>query len=90
MKGKYTRLKLKMLLIPNNFTNSQVKTYNYFKYSSFLTDQLRRSDNHVQPAIVYSERNMPVVFRPLSTDITITEMPIMKTEGARFIKRVTF
>ena len=82
--------KLKMLLIPNNFTNSQVKTYNYFKYSSFLTDQLRRSDNHVQPAIVYSERNMPVVFRPLSTDITITEMPIMKTEGARFIKRVTF
>ena len=82
--------KLKMLLIPNNFTNSQVKTYNYFKYSSFLTDQLRRSDNHVQPAIVYSERNMPVVFRPLSTDIIITEMPIMKTEGARFIKRVTF
>lgn len=78
---------LKMLLIPNNFKMSQVKTYNYFKYSSFLTDQLRRSDNHVQPAIVYSERNMPIVFRPLSTDITMPDMPVMKTEGARFIKR---
>ena len=78
---------LKMLLIPNNFKMSQVKTYNYFKYSSFLTDQLRRSDNHVQPAIVYSERNMPVVFRPLSAEILVTDMPVMKTEGARFIKR---
>ena len=80
--------KLQMLLIPNNFKNSQVKTYNYFKYSSFLTDQLRRSDNHTQPAIVYSERNLPVVFRPLSTVCTITELPIEKTEGARWIKRV--
>lgn len=79
---------LQMLLIPNNFKNSQVKTYNYFKYSSFLTDQLRRADNHVQPAIVYSERNLPVVFRPLSTVVEITELPIQKTEGARWIKRV--
>lgn len=79
---------LQMLLIPNNFKNSQVKTYNYFKYSSFLTDQLRRSDNHTQPAIVYSERNLPVVFRPLSTICSITELPIEKTEGARWIKRV--
>lgn len=79
---------LQMLLIPNNFKMSQVKTYNYFKYSSFLTDQLRRADNHVQPAVVYSERNLPVVFRPLSTVCQITEMPITKTEGDRFIKRV--
>ena len=28
--------KLKLLLIPNNFKMSAVKTYNYFKYSSFL------------------------------------------------------
>lgn len=80
--------KLQMNLIPNNFKNSQVKTYNYFKYSSFLTDQLRRADNHVQPAIVYSERNLPIVFRPLSTVIEITEMPITKTDGPRWIKRV--
>ena len=80
---------LKMLLIPNNFKMSQVKTYNYFKYSSFLTDQLRRSDNTRQPAIVYSERNLPVVFRPLSADVRITEMPIMKTEGPRWIKKVS-
>ena len=80
--------KLQMLLIPNNFKMSQVKTYNYFKYSSFLTDQLRRADNHVQPAIVYSERNLPIVFRPLSTVVTITELPITKTEGPRWIKRV--
>lgn len=79
---------IQMLLIPNNFKNSQVKTYNYFKYSSFLTDQLRRADNHVQPAIVYSERNLPVVFRPLSTKVEITELPIQKTEGARWIQRV--
>lgn len=80
---------LKMVLIPNNFKNSQVKTYNYFKYSSFLTDQLRRADNHVQPAVVYSERNLPVVFQPLQTEIKVTELPIQKTEGARWVKRVT-
>ena len=80
---------LKMLLIPNNFTMSQVKTYNYFKYSSFLTDQLRRSDNPKQPANVYSERNLPIVFRPLSADIKITSMPIMKTDGPRWIKKVS-
>ncbi|WP_300944255.1 hypothetical protein [uncultured Duncaniella sp.] len=80
--------KLQMVLIPNNFKNSQVKTYNYFKYSSFLTDQLRRADNHVQPAVVYSERNLPVVFQPLQTEIEITELPIQKTEGARWVKRV--
>lgn len=81
--------KLQMLLIPNNFKNSQVKTYNYFKYSSFLTDQLRRADNHTQPAIVYSERNLPVVFRDLSTCIQITEMPITNDDTAtQWIKRV--
>ena len=80
--------KLQILLIPNNFKNSQVKTYNYFKYSSFLTDQLRRADNNRMPAIVYSERNLPVVFEPVSTICTITELPIMKESGARFIKRV--
>lgn len=79
--------KMKILLIPNNFKYSQVKTYNYFKYSSFLTDQLRRADNSVQPAIVYSERNLPVVFVDLSTDLEVTEMPIMKDSGARWIKR---
>ena len=41
---------LRILLIPNNFKMSQVKTYNYFKYSSFLTDQLRRADNSVRHA----------------------------------------
>lgn len=79
---------LQMVLIPNNFKNCQVRTYNYFKYSSFLTDQLRRSDNHVQPAVVYSERNLPVVFQHLQTRIRITELPINKTEGARWVKRV--
>jgi len=80
--------KLQMLLIPNNFKMSAVKTYNYFKYSSFLTDQLRRADNSVQPAIVYSERNLPVVFEAISTDITIKGMPIMANDGPMFVKRV--
>lgn len=79
---------LDMLLIPNNFKMSVVKTYNYFKYSSFLTDQLRRSDNHVQPAIVYSERNLPIVFEALSTIINIDDMPITRTDGPWFVKRV--
>lgn len=79
---------LQMLLIPNNFKMSAVKTYNYFKYSSFLTDQLRRSDSPVQPAIVYSERNLPIVFEALSTDITIDGMPVMQTDGNWYIKRV--
>ena len=79
---------LQMLLIPNNFKMSQVKTYNYFRYSSFLTDQLRRADNSVQPAIVYSERNLPVVFRTMSTMINISGMPTMTHDGPRYIKRV--
>lgn len=78
-----------MALIPNNFKMSQVKTYNYFKYSSFLTDQLRRHDNHTMPAIVYSERNLPIVFQSLSTDMSIADMPISKTDGLKWIKRVT-
>ncbi len=78
---------LKMLTLPNNFKNSQVKTYNYFKYSSFLTDQLRRADNNTQPAIVYSERNLPIVFHPLCTDLKITEMAINSLDGAYFVKR---
>lgn len=78
-----------MLLIPNNFKMSQVKTYNYFRYSSFLTDQLRRSDNTRMPAIVYSERNLPIVFKALATKIEIPEMPTKKTAGPRFIRRVT-
>lgn len=78
---------LKILLIPNNWKMSQVKTYNYFKYSSFLTDQLRRSDNSTQPAIVYSERNMPIVFNAVSTDMTITDMPITKDSGDRWVVR---
>ena len=80
--------KLQMLLIPNNFKMSIVKTYNYFKYSSFLTDQLRRADNSVQPAIVYSERNLPVVFESISTDINIKGMPIMANDGPMFVKRL--
>lgn len=79
---------MKVCLLPNNFKMSQVKTYNYFKYSSFLTDQIRRSDNPKMAAIVYSERNLPMVFTPLSCDLKITDMPISRTEGARFIKRV--
>ena len=81
--------KLRVLLIPNSFKMSVVKTYNYFKYTSFLTDTIRRSDNSVLPAIVYSERNLPIVFTPLSAKVTISEMPTMKTSGPRYIKRVT-
>ena len=80
--------RLKICLLPNNFKMSQVKTYNYFKYSSFLTDQIRRADNPKMAAIVYSERNLPMVFTPLSTDLTITGMPASRTEGSRFIRRV--
>lgn len=80
--------RMQMLLIPNNWKMSQVKTYNYFKYSSFLTDQLRRADHPVQPAIVYTERNMPIVFRPMSAIVEISGMPTLQNEGARSIRLV--
>lgn len=80
--------RMQMLLIPNNWKMSQVKTYNYFKYSSYLTDQLRRADHPVQPAIVYTERNMPIVFRPMSAIVEISGMPTLQTEGARTIRLV--
>ena len=69
---------------------SQVKTYNYFKYSSFLTDQLRRADNSVQPAIVYSERNLPITFKALQTKLVVDEMPITRSDDSSnwYIKRV--
>lgn len=75
-------------LLPNNFKNSPVKTYNYFKYSSFLTDQIRRSDNPRQSAIVYTERNLPIVFTPVATKLSITNMPITIETGDRwYVKR---
>lgn len=80
--------RMQMLLIPNNWKMSQVKTYNYFKYSSFLTDQLRRADNPVHPAIVYTERNMPIVFRPMSAVVEIGDMPTTRNEGAKSIRLV--
>lgn len=80
--------RMQMLLIPNNWTMSQVKTYNYFKYSSFLTDQLRRADHPVMPAIVYTERNMPIVFTPVSAVVEIDKMPTMTNEGVRSIRVV--
>ena len=80
--------RMQMLLIPNQWKMAQVRTYNYFKYSSFLTDQLRRADHPVQPAIVYTERNMPIVFRPMSSIVTIDGMPTVKNNGIRYIKHV--
>ena len=78
-----------MNLMPNQFKNSPVKTYNYFKYSSFLTDTIRRSDNTRMPAIVYSERNMPIVFTPVTTRLEITNMPITIESGDKwFIRKV--
>ncbi len=80
--------KLHMNTIVNNFKESQIKTYNYFKYSSFMTDKVRKSSNPRLGAIVFSERNLPMVFTPLSTKITITNMPITKTSGTCFIKKL--
>ena len=78
-----------MNLMPNQFKNSPVKTYNYFKYSSFLTDTIRRSDNTRMPAIVYSERNLPIVFTPVTTRLEITNMPITIESGDKwFIRKV--
>ena len=79
---------MKICLMPNNHKMSQVKTYVYYKYSSFLTDQIRRSDNAKMAAIVYSERNLPMVFTPLSCDLKITDLPIDRTEGSRYIRRI--
>ena len=75
-------------MLPNQFKNSPVKTYNYFKYASFLTDTIRRSDNTRMPAIVYSERNLPIVFTPVASELTITNMPITITSGDKwYIKK---
>jgi hypothetical protein len=76
-----------MVLMPNQFKNSPVKTYNYFKYASFLTDTIRRSDNARMPAIVYSERNLPIVFDPVSSTMDITNMPITIESGDRWFIR---
>lgn len=80
--------RLQIMLIPNDWKMSQVKTYNYFKYSSFLTDQLRRADHPVQPAVVYTERNMPIVFRPMSAVLTLEGMPTLSNTGTYSIRLV--
>lgn len=80
--------KLKVNAIPNNFKDGVVKTYHYFKYSSFVTDKIRKASNPRLSALVFSERNLPMVMTKLSTEVTLTNMPITLTSGSRFIKKV--
>lgn len=79
--------KLKMNCIPNNFKDGVVKTYHYFKYSSFVTDKIRKASNPRLGAMVYSERNLPMVFTPLSTEVTLANMPVTLTSGSKFIRK---
>ena len=57
---------------------------------AFLTDQLRRADNSVQPAIVYSERNLPVTFQALQTKFLVDNLPVTRTDTSTnwYLKRV--
>ena len=67
-----------------------VRTYNYFKYASFLTDTIRRSDNSLMPAITYTERNMPIVFTAVATRLEISNMPITIEQGDKwYIRRAS-
>lgn len=77
-----------VLLQPNEFKVTPVRTYDYYRYSSFLTDKIRRSDNTRFEAIVYSERNLPLVFTPASTHLTVTDMYIENQDGKRYFRRV--
>lgn len=78
---------LTVLLQPNQYKTAQVRSYDYYRYSSFLTDKIRRSDNTRFEAIVYSERNLPVVFNPLQTKLTVDDMYITNKTGKRsFVK----
>lgn len=77
-----------ILLQPNQYKTAQVRSYDYYRYTSFLTDKIRRSDNTRFEAIVYAERNLPVVFNPLQCQMKITDMYIQNKEGKRSFTRV--
>lgn len=79
---------LTVLLQPNQYKTAQVRSYDYYRYSSFLTDKIRRSDNTRFEAITYAERNLPVVFNPLQCQIRVDDMYINRTSGKMSFSRV--
>lgn len=79
---------LTVLLQPNQYKTTQVRSYDYYRYSSFLTDKIRRSDNTRFEAITYAERNLPVVFNPLQCQVRVDDMYINQTSGKRTFTRV--
>ena len=74
-----------ILLIPNNFKMSELKTYVYFKYTSFMTDQLRDPRNTVMPGFTYCERNLPICFTTANTMFTVSGMPTVDATDNQYI-----
>lgn len=77
-----------IIMHPNEFKNAQLRTVAYFKYSSFVTDKLRRADNPRFDALTYVERNLPLTFTPAITHLEVTDMPIEKQTGSIFMRKV--
>lgn len=73
-------------MILNDKQDAIVKTFHYYKYQSFLTDALQSSKNATRKAVVYSERNLPVVLEPVACKVTVANMPHKATTGNRIVK----
>lgn len=78
-----------IVLQPNEFKEAQLRTLAYFKYSSFVTDKLRRADNPVFEALTYCERNMPLTFTPAFTHLTVSDMYINNQSGSIYMRKVS-
>jgi hypothetical protein len=65
-----------------------VRTFDYWKYQSFLTDSLQSSKNPVRKAVVYCERNLPVITEPAACKLQIDNMPHKVTSGNKIVRVV--
>lgn len=73
-------------MILNDKDNPIIKTFEYWRYQSFLTDALQSSKNTARKAVVFTERNLPAVLEPVATKLKIDNLPHKKATGNRIVK----
>lgn len=67
--------KFQINMILTDRENPIIKTFDYWKFQSFLTDALQSSKNATRKAITFSERNIPIITDPVACKATIDNLP---------------
>jgi len=75
---------VKLVIIPNKKDKAERRTYDYWKYASFLTNDLRKASNHALPATVYSLRNAEVIGDHIGANINVQNY--VGTTGSKILE----